>query len=71
MNIGLLKDWQSAAVAIALVIGDVLLHVVDHPSPVLDQTIPIIVGAYIGGRVAVVSVATAAAAVTANGTKTP
>jgi hypothetical protein len=68
LNIGLLKDWQSAAVAIALVLGDVLLHLTDHPSPVLDQTIPIIVGAYIGGRVAVVS---AAATTAANGKKTP
>lgn len=50
------QDWQSAAVALALIIGDIALHMMGKEAQVLDTAIPVIVGAYVGGRVASVTV---------------
>ena len=56
-------------VALALIVGDTVLHLVGKPVAVYDEAVPVIVALYLGGHIARTT-ATATAAV-ANGKLPP
>jgi hypothetical protein len=54
-------DLPGMAVALAMIAGDVILHIAGHPVTQFDDVIPVIAAVYIAGRAGVHAGASAAA----------
>jgi uncharacterized membrane protein len=52
VNINIL-DIPGMVVALAMIVGDVVLNAIGHPVPEFNAVIPVIATAYIAGRVGV------------------